>query len=360
MIRRWPYLYLVAVLLPTLFLAGCDQQSSEPFSVEVRVETQQGEPVRDASVGVRPCYTFGCELGGSSDATNSSDATKKTRQLKGAELTSFEVTVREGNTALLNWETKSETNLAGFEVQQKVEELDSQFRAIEFVEGEGTTNEPQSYEHETDVVPGRVNAFRLSAQDLDGSEYVISDTITVRPVPENGIRPIIPNPFSEELSLRLLVASPSLVIDSRIYTPDGSMLKTLVPGQTLTSGVHTFRWEVDDNTPDGLYEVRTEMRNAGDPVIQDTSYAAVISGPQNAFQIGTTSANGTVSTQERSRFPSLYDVPEFDVRDANGNLLGRAEVAREVQIVVATPSGRQTYRRSITDGKNTVTLTVSP
>ncbi|PSQ72380.1 MAG: hypothetical protein BRD34_04460 [Bacteroidetes bacterium QH_6_64_77] len=55
MIRRWPYLYLVAVLLPTLFLAGCDQQSSEPFSVEVRVETQQGEPVRDASVGVRPC-----------------------------------------------------------------------------------------------------------------------------------------------------------------------------------------------------------------------------------------------------------------------------------------------------------------
>jgi hypothetical protein len=280
--------------------------------------------------------------------------------LKDAEFTSFEVTVREGNTALLNWETKSETNLAGFEVQQKVEELDSQFRAIEFVEGEGTTNEPQSYEHETDVVPGRVNAFRLSAQDLDGSEYVISDTITVRPVPENGIRPIIPNPFSEELSLRLLVASPSLVVDSRIYTPDGSVLKTLVPGQTLTSGVHTFRWEVDDNTPDGLYEVRTEMRNAGDPVIQDTSYAAVISGPQNAFQIGTTSANGTVSTQERSRFPSLYDVPEFDVRDANGNLLGRAEVAREVQIVVATPSGRQTYRRSITDGKNTVTLTVSP
>ena len=117
---------------------------------------------------------------------------------------------------------------------------------------------------------------------------------------------------------------------------------------------------MDDNTPDGLYEVRTEMRNAGDPVIQDTSYAAVISGPQNAFQIGTTSANGTVSTQERSRFPSLYDVPEFDVRDANGNLLGRAEVAGEAQVVVATPSGRQTYRRSITDGKNTVTLTVSP
>ena len=101
MIRRWPYLYLVAVLLPTLFLAGCDQQSSEPFSVEVRVETQQGEPVRDASVGVRPCYTFGCELGGSSDATNSSDATKKTRQLKGAELTSFE----QGNRMLskLRW-----------------------------------------------------------------------------------------------------------------------------------------------------------------------------------------------------------------------------------------------------------------
>jgi len=61
-------------------------------------------------------YAYGCEFGGSSSAT------KKTRQSKGAKLTSFEVTVQEGNTALLSWEAKSETNLA-----------------IEFVEGAGTT-----------------------------------------------------------------------------------------------------------------------------------------------------------------------------------------------------------------------------
>jgi len=55
------YLYLVAALFLALLLAGCDQQSPEPFSVEVRVETQQGEPVEGASVGVRPCYGSGSE-----------------------------------------------------------------------------------------------------------------------------------------------------------------------------------------------------------------------------------------------------------------------------------------------------------
>jgi len=61
MIRSRSYLYLVAALFLALLLAGCDQQSPEPFSVEVRVETQQGEPVEGASVGVRPCYGSGSE-----------------------------------------------------------------------------------------------------------------------------------------------------------------------------------------------------------------------------------------------------------------------------------------------------------
>jgi hypothetical protein len=49
-----------------------------------------------------------------------------------------------------------------------------------------------------------------------------------------------------------------------------------------------------------------------------------------------------------------------EARDADEDGVGEIRVVSTVQFVVTTPDGQQTYRRSIADGKNTVTLTVSP
>jgi len=65
--RRRTSCFLAAVLFPALLLVGCDRQTSQPFSVQVRVETEQGSAVDSADVAVRPCYAFGDEVACDSD-----------------------------------------------------------------------------------------------------------------------------------------------------------------------------------------------------------------------------------------------------------------------------------------------------
>ena len=85
----------------------------ESFSVEVRVENRQRESVEGAPIGVRVRVWVRVRR---LFQRNKEDSAIEGRR------TSFEGTVQEGNTALLSWEAKSETNLV-----------------IEFVEGAGTT-----------------------------------------------------------------------------------------------------------------------------------------------------------------------------------------------------------------------------
>lgn len=81
-----------------------------------------------------------------------------------------------------------------------------------------------------------------------------------------------------------------------------------------------------------------------------------VRAPSNVAPLSTTSEDGRVSTTNRVRFPSLFDVPAFEARDAQENRLGEIQVASAVQFVVTTPNGRQTYRRLISEGTNMFTL----
>ena len=89
------------------------------------------------------------------------------------ELTSFDVRL-DGRDALLTWETASETNNAGFEIQllSKNDGASSRWQALDFVEGRGTTELAQSYGYRVEELePGR-HVFRLKQIDFDGTfEY---------------------------------------------------------------------------------------------------------------------------------------------------------------------------------------------
>jgi hypothetical protein len=128
---------------------------------------------------------------------------------------------------------------------------------------------------------------------------------------------------------------------------------------TIAQGIQQLSWS-PQGLPDGLYELRTRIGTDDEIAAGDTTYAAIVRDPAKAAPIGTTGEDGRVSTTSRVRFPSLFDVPAFEARDTEGNRLGEIQVASTVQFVVTISNGRETYRRSITDGKNTFTLTVSP
>ena len=80
------------------------------------------------------------------------------------ELTSFVASVNE-NSVTLNWTTATETNNLGFEVQRN---SGSDYQAIGFVTGNGTTTETQEYSF-TDIVTTGSYSYRLKQVDYDGT-----------------------------------------------------------------------------------------------------------------------------------------------------------------------------------------------
>lgn len=90
------------------------------------------------------------------------------------ELASFNATVQ-GESVALNWHTLSETDNSGFMVEHRpVQEEATTFSELGFVEGYGTTDEPQSYSFTTDELSVGEHEFRLRQIDVDGTETLES------------------------------------------------------------------------------------------------------------------------------------------------------------------------------------------
>lgn len=88
-------------------------------------------------------------------------------------LLGFTATANEQNIDL-NWMTETELNNAGFGVERSPDAQN--FTEITFVNGAGTTDEPQDYAYtDTEVTPGQTYFYRLAQTDTDG-------TVTYSPV----------------------------------------------------------------------------------------------------------------------------------------------------------------------------------
>jgi hypothetical protein len=74
------------------------------------------------------------------------------------ELTAFDAVTQPGGAVRLTWATASETNNAGFEVQQRAA---GAFRPVGFVDGAGTTDAAQSYGFTVEDLEPGTYAFRL-------------------------------------------------------------------------------------------------------------------------------------------------------------------------------------------------------
>lgn len=95
------------------------------------------------------------------------------------ELTTFIASV-DANLILLEWETATEVNNYGFEVQKlSLENLDSTWVIIGFVQGNGTTNSPKQYSFTDEINLGDEKVtYRLKQIDLDG-KYAFSKVLIV-------------------------------------------------------------------------------------------------------------------------------------------------------------------------------------
>jgi hypothetical protein len=113
--------------------------------------------------------------------------------------------------ARLQWTTASETNNAGFYVQTQPLSADSTTTAsawtdLGFVEGNGTTDAPQSYRFETGEMQYGTHAFRLRQVDTDGTETTTDPvTVDVQLDRAYAVEAPYPNPSNGQATLPVTV-----------------------------------------------------------------------------------------------------------------------------------------------------------
>lgn len=96
------------------------------------------------------------------------------------------------NQISLNWETASEVNNAGFEIQRSNNGKD--FRSLHFIEGNGTSYEEQEYFYEDkELRKGQTYYYRLRQIDFDGN-FSDSEVITARLNDSGILGKFSPNP----------------------------------------------------------------------------------------------------------------------------------------------------------------------
>ncbi len=159
------------------------------------------------------------------------------------ELTSFVGSNIDGN-IVLNWNTATETNNSGFEIQRSSDKIN--FSNIAFVPGFGTTTEPRSYTYTDNSVNNGKHFYRLKQIDFNG-EFAYSDIVEVDIAVPNkfNLSQNYPNPFNPSTTIKYTIPS--------VISTEGRILNvTLKIYDVLGNQVATL---VDENKPAGNYEV---------------------------------------------------------------------------------------------------------
>ena len=160
----------------------------------------------------------------------------------------------------LTWETVSEENNAGFEVQRKEE---SEWNQMGYVESEaegGTTTEVRFYQYTAEDLSVGTHRFRLKQVDLDGSSQVHGPiSVDVQMQEALMLTAPAPNPVSSTATLSFAVKEQAQATVA-VYDLLGRRVQTLYGG-TPTPGQQQ-RVQMDASTlPSGTYLLR--LRAAG-------------------------------------------------------------------------------------------------
>jgi hypothetical protein len=169
------------------------------------------------------------------------------------ELTTFTARL-DGRDALLSWQTASETNNAGFDVQS----LDAgAWQTLGFVPGAGTTSETQNYAFRVDALAPGTHRFRLRQIDFDGA-FAFSPVVELTvDLPEPyRLTAAFPNPFNPRTSFELIVRRSQRVTVS-VFDVLGRRVATLFDGTMAANEARSFSFD-GAGLPSGLYLYRAE------------------------------------------------------------------------------------------------------
>ena len=170
---------------------------------------------------------------------------------------------------LLEWQTSTEVNNFGFQVQRTI--INSKLKIknwedVGFVQGSGNANSSKSYSFTDATPPSGMVQYRLKQIDNDG-KYNYSDIVevNVETPTQFALEQNYPNPFNPTTTIKYsvpkIINHKSSIINLKIYDILGNEVATLVnenkapgnyevnfDGSNLSSGVYFYRLETGSFT----------------------------------------------------------------------------------------------------------------
>jgi len=175
------------------------------------------------------------------------------------ELTSFTGSISNG-IVNLQWQTASEKNNKGFEVQRKI---GTKWETISFVNGRGTSSEINKYSYTDNLsklsVAGNVS-YRLRQVDFDGTSVLTKEVnVNFTSAPKSfSLSQNYPNPFNPSTTIRYALPFDSNV-KILIYKVTGELVKVLLsetkPAGTYDVTMNTTRENVEFSSGIYFYQI---------------------------------------------------------------------------------------------------------
>ncbi len=188
------------------------------------------------------------------------------------ELTSFSANSIEGTKAQLKWETATEVNNYGFDVERRVktetevgkqESAELSWEKVGFVEGHGNSNSPKLYSFtDKNLVGGSKFMYRLKQLDIDGT-YKYSDEVEVEVLPTKyELFQNYPNPFNPTTNIKFSLPEDAKVAIN-IYNVLGEKVGQLL-NEDLKAGFHQVEFSTNSvgyRLASGVYLYTIESKN---------------------------------------------------------------------------------------------------
>jgi hypothetical protein len=167
------------------------------------------------------------------------------------ELFTFYSSTTESN-VLLNWETKTEVNIFGFEIERTSVLSELKWEKIGFVQGFGNSNSPNKYSFtDKNLFPGNY-LYRLKMIDNNGSSIFSKEiSVEISGQKKFQLNQNYPNPFNPGTVISYQLAVNSKV-SLKIYNLLGEEIETLV-NEYQEAGFHSSLFTLKSSIPNGIY-----------------------------------------------------------------------------------------------------------
>ena len=173
------------------------------------------------------------------------------------ELNSFTANAGDG-TVTLNWQTATETNNKGFEIQRASStsaKRNSEFQTLGFIEGNGTTTKSVQYNFTDNSPLQGKSIYRLKQIDFNGTFRIYGPVeVNFNGVTDYSISQNYPNPFNPSTTIKYAIPQ-SGNVEIKIYNLLGAEVATLV-NEYKEAGKYSVEFSTDNlktNIGSGVY-----------------------------------------------------------------------------------------------------------